>query len=88
MAGTDAEAVVDLPVGSNARGDHRLTQKTKEGTTFGTDYSDLLGARSPKSESESTADVRTDYNKSGVETPRYLVLTFTGSVRLCACSTC
>ena len=33
-------------------------------TTFGTDYSDLLcTSSSKKTESESTADVRTDYNK-------------------------
>ena len=33
-------------------------------TTFGTDYSDVLGASgSKKTESESTVDARTDYNK-------------------------
>ncbi len=88
MAGTDAEAVVDVLVGYNEHSWRPSAWQTSEGTTFGTDYSDLLGARSPKSESESTADVQTDYNKSGVETPRYFVLTFTGSMRLCACSTC
>ena len=63
MAGTDAEVVVDLLVDYNEHLWRPSAWQTPEGTTFGTDYSDLLGVSSSKNESESTADVGTDYNK-------------------------
>ena len=53
MAGTDAEAVVDFLVGSNEHLWRPSTWQTPEETTFGTDYSDLLGEQLQKS----TADV-------------------------------
>ena len=43
MTGTDAEVVVDLLVGSNEHLWRPLAWQTPEETTFGTDYSDLLG---------------------------------------------
>ena len=45
----------------NTCGDQRLAWQTLEETTFGTDYSNLLGEQLQKTESKSTADVRTDY---------------------------
>ena len=62
MAGTDAEVVVDL-VGSNEYLWRPWAWQTPEETTFETDYSDLLGEQLQKTQSKSTADVRTDYNK-------------------------
>ena len=70
--GTDAEAIVDLLVGSNALAAPSAWQ-TPEETTFGTDYSDLLGKQLQKTESESTADVRTDYNKWSRNTTLLLI---------------
>ena len=43
MAGTDAEVVVDLLVGSSEHLWRPSAWQTLEETTFGTDYSDLLG---------------------------------------------
>ena len=63
MAGTDAEVVVDLLVGSNEHLWRPSAWQTPEETTFGTVYTTLLGEQFQKTESESPANVRTDYNK-------------------------
>ena len=61
--------------------------QTPEETTFETDYSDLLVEQLPKTESESTADDRTDY-KWRRKATLLLKVTLTGSMSLSACSTC
>ena len=63
MVGTDAEVIVDLLVGSNEYLWQPSPWQTPEETTFGTDYSDILGKQLQKTKSESPADVQTDYNK-------------------------
>ena len=87
MTGKDAGTVVELLVGYN---EHlwRPSWQTPEETTFGTDYSDLLGASSSKKPKAKALLMFEETTTSGVETSCYLVLTLTGSMSLCACSTC
>ena len=54
---------MDLLVGYNEYLWRLSAWQTPEETTFGTDYSDLLGEQLQKTERESPADVQTDYNK-------------------------
>ena len=63
MAGTDVEVVVDLVVGSSEHFRRPSAWQIQEETTFGTDHSNFLGEQLQKTENESPADVRTDYNK-------------------------
>ena len=57
MAGTDAEVVVDLLVGSNEYLWRPSAWQTPEETTFRADYSNLLGEQLQIAERESHADV-------------------------------
>ena len=63
MTGTDAEAVVDLLVCYNEHLWRPSTCRTPEERHLGLITVTSLARAAPKTESESTADVRTDYNK-------------------------
>ena len=70
MAGTDAEAVVDLLVGSNEHLWRPSAWQTPEETKFGTDCSDLLSEQLQKLKAKALLMCE-QTRTNGVETPLY-----------------